>query len=308
MQKTKKQSRTFVRRALAGALLTAGLILALALFACNNEEKNDTETSGVKTLTVVGGTGKEPAGNGTNNGSDNYDGTRHITVTVTMSKGAITDVTIGHPIEIPEFENASFKTDANALADAIKTKKNANAAFTPTGKYTGDAAKAWTKHEAAIRKAVKDASAALKKGKPNRTVAGGGANTPWTVGGKLLAGKATVTGSGYKSGGAVPSSSSLPTDMTVTVEVKQGLITAVTVDGEGDDVMHTDYNTEENNAATISDSLTDFWPAAMTDANTYKAVDTITGASPNAKPFKYVSLMTMRKLTEMAFNKIVNEY
>ena len=96
--------------------------------------------------------------------------------------------------------------------------------------------------------------------------------------------------------------------MTVTVKVANGFITAVIVDDEGDDVNHHDYDTEENNNASISESLTNYWPAAMKTANMYTAVDTISGASVQAAPYKYVSLMTMRNLAQMAFNKIVNEY
>ena len=264
----------------------------------------------VKTLTVVGGTGKRPAGHDsmTNNGDDNWDGTRHITVTVTMANGDITNVVIGHPIGMPKFENAgtnaSFRTDANSLAAAIKTAKNADADFTPTGTYTGAVEEAWDKHEAAIREAVKDAVSALNAGKPNRILAGGG-TSPWTANGAPLAGTATVTGSGFKSGGIEPDDSNHPTDMTVTVTVANGHITVVTV-ADGDDVEG--YYVGSDDDYSISEGLTEKWPDAMIDDNNYKAVDTITSASPQAQPWRYVSLMTMRRLVEMAFNKIVNEY
>jgi len=253
----------------------------------NNDNKN-----GIKTITVKGGLGRSP---GKSTGTDVYDGTRSITVTVTLTEGQITNVVIGHPVEHPVFAgNNPFRTNANNLAAAIVNTGNADAVFTPSGNYTGAVRTAWNNHELVIRNAVKTAVSEIRAGNVNRVLAGGGSRlTPWTADGEPISGEVSVTGSGFMRSGGMASDSNLPTDLTADVVLTDGLITAVTF--SGDETL-----CNWGGAATMTQRLLNIWPIGIRLSNNYHDIDAISGAT--------ITYNAIRDLIEMAISKLTNEY
>ena len=281
-----------------------------------------TPGTGVKTMTVKGGMGKAAAyPNAVTNG-EMYDGTRDITVTVTMASGAITDVTFEDSIEWKTqwyknqvAENGKLRSNAAALVNAINTAKNADAAYTPNPAITQPITTAWNKYDTNIRKAVKDAVTAINAGKPNRILTGGGPNTPWLVDDVPLNGTATAAGVSYMAGNVQPSGNAMaPTDMTVTVTVTNGIITNIQV--ESDDKYCSNYGTSPAGGSyapggTIATSF-NTWINSMKAANKME-VDTVSGASDGdnsagAAPYKAASERFLKQIGQRAFMKLVNEY
>jgi len=251
--------------------------------------------TGVKTLTVKGGLGRTK---GKSLGNDVYDGTRDITVTVTLANGRLTDVVVGHPIDARgQAVSNPFKDDADRLATGIKNNRDPDVPFVPTNR-SGEAQAAWLVHEAAIRAAVVDAIDALIDGKPNRLVAGGGAQN-FTADGADLSGDVTTVGSGHmtgmsKGGDHQGDSGFLCTDMTVHVALTAGRITTVTVDS--------DDQTCGWDGSKITTGLNSLWPNQIKANNDYINVDGISGATV------YNSFKAMRGLIERAIGKMANEY
>jgi len=254
--------------------------------------------SGTKTLTVKGVLGR------TKNkslGNDVYDGTRDITVTVTLLDGRLTDVLIGHPIDARAAVTGSnpFKEVADNLATAIKNSRDPDVAFTrPT--YIGDTEKtaAWIVHETAIRAAVTGAIAALREGKPNRAFVRGRSAQNFTADGQNLSGTVTTVGSGHMTG-MKPTGGDhqgdtgfLPTDMTVTVTLVNGRITTLTVDSN-DQTCGWD-------GSRVANSLNTLWRNQIINNNDYISVDAVSGASN--------SYNALWKLIERGVMKLANEY
>ncbi|MCL2762676.1 MAG: hypothetical protein FWD36_05665, partial [Treponema sp.] len=276
----------------------------------------ENQQSGTKTMTVVGGVGKPPVGSSPVRGDDNWGGTRHITVTVTLTNNVITGLVYDDPISYNyttthiwyagRVGNAEFKTQSVNLCNAIRTANNPDVAFTPgsfggaVNGVSGTVADAWAIQAAAIRQAVKDAIFHIQAGMPNRTLAGGGAN-PWTVNGSPLSGEATITGTGFMSGTGVATSGSAPTDMTVRVAVNNGIITEV-VSSNSDDLNCTWRGNLPDN---IQTSVGTSWPNQVRTANNWDVLDAVSGATNPGAP---ISRIAMRNIIKLAIEKIANEY
>ena len=273
-------------------------------------ERKYGNVSGTKTLTVVSGLGKLPSGNAGNSTGDTkvYAGTRHITVSVTLANGRLTNVVIGHPVEgalntgtnLNTIANP-FKTWSNELAVAIKTAKDPEANYIYSGLITDPAGvEAWDKHEAAIRDAVTQALVDLQANKPNRTLAGGGDN-PWTANGAPITGTATITGAGHMLGSSVTADYGLdllPTDITLALTVAQGNITTVVITGDD-----TTCGWAVNANGTLGNLLKTALPKGMVDNNNYNttgALDALSGATNTTR--------AVRGLADMAMKKLANEY
>ena len=273
----------------------------------------DPTASGVKTLTVVGGLGRLPGGETPATGTNVWAGTRHITVTVTLESGAITDVVIGHPIENNNggnlFQNV-FRDNANNLAAAIKAENNADAPFSPTGNYSNDQLTAWEKHEAAIRDAVKDAVTDIYAGKKNRVLAGGGLSgtdkTPFTADGVNLSGEATIVGSGAMRGGrdSMGDTNNWSTDFSVRVVLTNGIITTITASGDETRCLW--------NGTRVGNATTNWWPGAILAGNHYNFLQTgggtVSATNPQSISGATYSGRSMRELIERGINKLANEY
>ena len=263
--------------------------------------------TGTKTLSVVGGIGKVPIWSSPE-GSEHSDATRHFSVTVTMNNGTITDVTLDHTVTFlrPVAPNngwddwyygntygpGTFVTQAENLANAIKTSGNPDVVFArPTALHANNNG-AWDAHEAAIRQAVKDAVAAINAGKPNRELLGGGTGTtPWTADGVPLSGDETITGMGFMSGGNQPSgANNFPTDIQVRVKVEDGFITVVQLVSGGD--LNCTYTGLANMRTNV--------PTNVVRDNTWLAVDALSQAT--------ISRTAYRNLIEFAVKKMANEY
>ena len=228
---------------------------------------------GVKTITFESGLGRTSE---KSTGTDVYDGTRHITITVTMAAGNITNIATGHPeitLNHPVTgwadnynSNNPYRTQTTDLITAISSSGNPDAPFTVSG-LSGAALTGWAKHETSIRDAIKEAISALEDGKPNRKLEGGGAGLPWTVDGEPLNGEATVTGSGHMRAGGQGSGANFATDMTVKVVVENGLITTIQVSNS------TDLSCTQSNVSAwggnIGSRLGTAWPNTMKTNNHY---------------------------------------
>jgi hypothetical protein len=222
-----------------------------------------------------------------------WDGTRDITVTVTLTDEIITNVRIGHPVEGILFSgNNPFRRDADDLATSIRNSNNPDIPFSPAGNYTGRARDAWDTHENAIRTAVRNAVAAIKDGQPNRVIAGGGSN-PWTADGVNLTGDETVIGSAFMRGGTTyPTPYNLPTDFSVRVVLADGRITTVEVSG---DASYCTWN-----SSIVSTGILTVWPQQMIDENHFIGVEALTGATFTKR--------AMSALVRRAIEKMANEY
>ena len=280
--------------------------------------------TGTKTLTVVGGVGKVPKFV-TTEGDDIWDKTRHITVTVELENGTIKTVVLNHELTRYWVETnnkgaagwaygtswyngriglANFITNAEALASSIASSNNADIAYDYTGGASGaagDYTGAWDFHAAAIRQAVKDAVDAIKQGKPNRVLAGGGLSgtnkEPWTADGVPLSGDVTLTGSGYMSGNNNPTSSQTPTDVTAKVVLTNGEITEVTVLAAGE--LNCGWN-----GSTAQNGFKTNWPNQIIQKNAWEdaagPVDAVTAAT--------VSRDSLVNIVKKAVQKMAYEY
>ena len=111
---------------------------------------------GVKTITFESGLGRTSE---KNTGADVYDGTRHMTLTVTMAAGNITNIATGHPdiiINHPvtgwadQYNNHNpYRTQTTSLIEAIRTSRNPDVDFTVSG-LSGEALAGWEKHETQV--------------------------------------------------------------------------------------------------------------------------------------------------------------
>ena len=274
--------------------------------------------TGVKTMTVKGGMGKASAyPNAVTNG-EMYDGTRDITVTVTMANNAITNVSFQDTIEWTSWyptlvQNGNLRSNAQSLVNALNAAKNATASYNPNTTFTGNAVSAWNTYNTNIRKAVTDAVATINEGKPNRVLTGGGPSeigggqaAAWLVDGVPLNGTATAAGSGFMGGSTMPSGGNMaPTDMTVTVTVTNGFITDITVTS---DDMQCSYGSNTQMPGGNTRNSFPIWIESIKTANNMLVVDTVSSASANATPFKAVSERFLKQIGQRAFMKIVNEY
>ena len=277
-----------------------------------------TNGTGTKTMTVKGGLGKAPAFPNASSGYQMHEGTRDITVTVTMAAGAITEIAYEDSIEwgpwteywLTQGQNAALHNAAAGLVAALNTAKNATAAYTPTTNFTGSAATAWGTYNTNIRKAVTDAVAAINAGKPNRTLTGGGANTPWLVNGAPLSGDATVVSSSFMGGNNQPvgATTNAPTDMTVKVTVAAGLITDITVTTDDSQCSFGLANLGGGVPNGSVGTRFPLWINRIKELNKTDEVDTVTGASTKAAPYRAISERCFKQAAHRAFMKIVNEY
>jgi hypothetical protein len=274
--------------------------------------------TGTKTVTVVGGIGKieKPLPPNTPQGEDHADGTRHITVTVTMANGVITNVVLDHILAYltgvgnnysgenyssenwmwyyTTFGGQTFVNEANRLATAIKNANNPDVAFAAPTNLSVQTRDGWPKHEAAIRQAVKDAVKAINEGKPNGVFAGGGKDTAWTINGVPFSGEAVITGVSYMSGPNKPTMGYYPTDTTVEVKVTNGFITGVEYLASAECEC-----TDVSSKVTIRSLVMTTWPNAIKAKNTWEAVDILTGAT--------ISAHMARNIVKKAVEKIAYE-
>jgi hypothetical protein len=266
--------------------------------------------NGVKTLTVLGGLGRKMT---SPDKSYMTDGTRHISVTVTLTNDVITNVALDHDlVYFPEncADSANFRfflleqlggnvfvTAANSLATAIKNSNNPRTPFSPPGNLPDHGKAGWPKHEEAIRKAVEDAVAAIRGGKPNGVLAGGhSATSPFTIDGAPLSGEATLTGMSYMEGTEKPFlSGSLPTDISVKVTVADGFINDLLIFDAGE------LNcVDQRFGMTVQTRVyvNVIWPNEIKNKNTWN-LDAVSGAT--------VTNHAIRNMVKKAVEKIAYE-
>ena len=283
-----------------------------------------TAGTGTKTMTVKGGLGlplawpNKSVGSGGAPSYGMHEGTRDILVTVTMLSGTISSVEYEGSIEwsdwnnfwLTQSQNAALHNAAVGLVAVLNNAKNATANYTPSTNFTGTAASAWNTYDTNIRKAVTDAAAAINEGKPNRVLTGGGEGTPWLVDGDLLNGTATAVGTSFMGGNEQPvntSTSNPPTDMTVTVTVTNGFITDIEVTT---DDLHCPYGAQASGGGVPGGTIITripLWIERMKLLNKAE-VDTVTGATVNATPYRLKTEKFLKLIGQRAFMKIVNEY